>query len=56
MIRDVEIDNAIRYALNHAPIREVQPSEDGDYEVEIYEHEAVKPFVLALLADLGVIK
>lgn len=55
MIRETDIDNAIRYALNHAPIIEVQPSEEGDYEVEIYEPEAVKPFVLALLSDLGVI-
>lgn len=53
---DSEIDSTIRYALNHAPIREIQPSEEGDYEVEIFDADAVKPFVMAVLRDLKVIE
>lgn len=53
---DHQIDDAIRYAMRHAPITEVQHDEGGDFQIEIYEEESTKEFVLAVLRDLRIIK
>lgn len=54
--KPVDIDNAIRYALRAEPLEEYGCDEDGDFRNVVTEIESVKPFVMAVLRDLGVIK
>jgi hypothetical protein len=52
---ETEIQNAIEYAMRHEGVTEIVPSEDGEYEVEIYEASSLTPFVMCLLRELKVI-
>lgn len=53
---ETTIFNAIEYAMRCNPVTEAVPSEDGDYEVEIYDASSLQPFVMRLLRELGVIQ
>ncbi|GAA5664932.1 hypothetical protein L614_002400000040 [Ochrobactrum sp. J50] len=52
---ETEIQNAIEYAMRREGVTEIVPSEDGEYEVEIYEASSLTPFVMCLLRELKVI-
>gem|GEM_PF-1117604 len=52
---EIEVFNAIEYALRREGVTEIAWAEDGEYEVEIYDANNLKPFVLCLLRELKVI-
>lgn len=51
-MNEQKLMNAIIYAMRRAPVVEDVPSEDGDYQVEIYEPESLLPFCKELLEEL----
>lgn len=55
-MNDHDLINAIEYSMRRSPIIEEQISEDGVFEIEIYEPESLIPFCKALLAEIGWIK
>lgn len=50
---DQRLLNAIEYAMRRAPIVEDNPSEEGDFEVEIHEPESLLAFCKVLLEELN---
>ncbi len=52
---DVDIRNAIDYALRRCPIEETAEGDEGDFVMEITDPATVTPFVICLLEELGVI-
>lgn len=53
---EMDVFNAIEYAMRREPVTEVGVDESGEYEVEIYDANSLLPFVLCVLRELGVIK
>lgn len=52
---DVDIRNAIDYALRRCPIEESAEDDDGEFVMEITDPATVTPFVMCLLEEPGVI-
>lgn len=53
---EMDVFNAIEYALRRNGVTETAADEGGEYEVEIYDANSLLPFVLCVLRELGVIK
>lgn len=54
-LAEIDVFNAIEYAMRHEPVTETACGEGGEYEVEIYEASSLQPFVMCLLRELGVL-
>ncbi len=52
---DVDIRNAIDYALRRHPVEESADSDEGECVMQITDPEALTPFVMCLLEELKVI-
>ena len=52
---DVDIRNAIDYALRRCPIEESAEGDEGESVMEITDPATLTPFVMCLLEELGVI-
>lgn len=50
---DMKIRQAAEYALRVCPVVEDVPSEDGDYQSEIYDVDSLIPFLMAFLRETG---
>jgi len=50
---ELEIFNAVEYALRNEGVKENARSEDGEYEVEICYAESLIPLVKCVLRELG---
>lgn len=53
-LTDVEILNAIDYALRRNPIEESADGEEGECVMEITDPQTLVPFVMTLLEELKV--
>ncbi|MCV9910203.1 hypothetical protein OIV19_21650 [Brucella sp. HL-2] len=54
-LTDVDIRNAIDYALRRNPIEESADGEEGECTMEITDPATLLPFVMCLLEELKVI-
>lgn len=55
-MKDVDIFNAVDYALRKEGVREIAWSEDGEYEIEICYADSLMPFIRVFLEELQNVK
>ena len=52
---DVDIRNAIDYALRRHPVKESADGEEGESVMTITDPNTLTPFVICLLEELGIL-